>query len=196
MAETTATILRYETQDVADVLETDGLDVTVECGHCGEIHEYTLNEPPAFEIDTNTFDLQCLNSYATVKEEMDTMVFKVVEFEGHVWQDDKEILRYKWDGENETGSVEVVNTNARRGVPPGDDNPVASAVDHMTEKTTLSEREAEAVTLHSWNVPRREIAEAMEIKESTVNEYLKRAKDKAKDGRDTYNALVDAGLVD
>lgn len=195
MVETKANILRYETENVADVLETDGVDVTVECGHCGEVHQYTLNEAPAWEIDTNTFGLQCLNNYATEKEHMDSMVFKVLEFEGQATQDGQEVLRYNWDGEAETGHVEVVNTNATQG-DPTTGTPFKDAADHLTENTTLSQREAEAVTLHSWKVPREEIADVMGIEVSTVNEYLKRAKDKARDGKDTYTALADAGIVD
>ena len=66
----------------------------------------------------------------------------------------------------------------------------------LKEETNLSEREAQAVACKTVGTTAKKTAEIMGVKESTVNEYLDRAREKATVGYETYDALRAFGVVE
>jgi DNA-directed RNA polymerase specialized sigma24 family protein len=73
---------------------------------------------------------------------------------------------------------------------------VSERLEILKEETMLSDREAEAVACKTVGMTADDVADAMGVEESTVNEYLKRARTKAHDGFETYDALRFYGIVE
>jgi len=63
------------------------------------------------------------------------------------------------------------------------------------ENTLLSDREAEAVAYKSFGLTASDCADEMGVAESTYNEYLRRAREKAKDGKRTWDRMETFGIV-
>jgi len=66
----------------------------------------------------------------------------------------------------------------------------------LKEETMLSDREAEAVACKTVGMTADDVADAMGVEASTVTEYLNRARTKAHDGFETYDALRVYGIVE
>jgi len=61
--------------------------------------------------------------------------------------------------------------------------------------TDLSEREAETLAYKSFGLTAAGVAEQMDLAESTVTEYLNRARQKARTGKATWDALERFGFI-
>jgi hypothetical protein len=191
--ETEINILEYSYEDANAVVDVIGFEVIVECGYCGLKHNYHIaSDDYVREIGRNEFGLPCLSDVELIGTAEKEMTFKVEKFEARTFQHGKEILRYKWDEETQAGQTTIVSQSAH-GV--GEGSNLDNAVEILMAETNLSEREAQTVKMYEWEVPQPEIAKSLGVKTSTVREYLNRAKEKAREGQGTYNAVVDAGLL-
>lgn len=70
-----------------------------------------------------------------------------------------------------------------------------SRLDHIKTNTHLSDREAQTIAYKSFNLTAERIAQRLNIEPSTVNEYIRRAKLKGIQGKQTYDVLHGYGMV-
>jgi DNA-binding CsgD family transcriptional regulator len=71
----------------------------------------------------------------------------------------------------------------------------ARRIAEFRENTLLSDREAEAVAYKSLGFVASDCADKMGIAESTYNEYLRRARTKANEGKRTWDTMEMFGIV-